>query len=305
MHQQKSARGFTLIELLVVISIISVLIALLLPAVQSAREAARQIGCKNNLKQMGIALHNYHSTHNVFAIGYIAWQNVDTNIVSPGWGWGAGILSQSEQTPLYNSINFALPTEDSSNLTVRTTTLDVYVCPSDRFTGAFKVADATGRILAEARTNSYAGNYGRDINIAKFPSTGNGIFMRNVAVGLSEITDGSSNTITIGERGSLLTRTPWVGAINLGICSITPGSPSKSVKTKFAPVMPLARSDTGGTGPKNLFWEPDDFYSPHPSGINFLMADSSVRFIKTTIDATAYGGLCSRNMGEVVGGSDY
>ena len=82
-------RGFTLIELLVVIAIVAVLIALLLPAVQEAREAARRIQCVNNLKQVGLALHTYHSANGVFAIGYVAWSNADTNVTSPGWGWAS------------------------------------------------------------------------------------------------------------------------------------------------------------------------------------------------------------------------
>ena len=90
--------GFTLIELLVVIAIIAVLIALLLPAVQSAREAARRAGCQNNLKQVGLAQHNYHSTHDVFPIGYVAWPNADTNVTSPGWGWGTALLPGLEQS---------------------------------------------------------------------------------------------------------------------------------------------------------------------------------------------------------------
>ncbi len=98
--------GFTLIELLVVIAIIAVLIALLLPAVQNAREAARRAGCENNLKQIGLALHNYHSIHDVFAIGYVAWPNSDPTSLPPGWGWASALLPALEQSAVYNTTNF-------------------------------------------------------------------------------------------------------------------------------------------------------------------------------------------------------
>src|SRR5271166_525423 len=94
--------GFTLIELLVVIAIIAALIALLLPAVQAAREAARRAACLNNLKQIGLALHNYQLVHDVFAIGYVASPNANTNVTTPGWGWASAILPGLEQQPLYS-----------------------------------------------------------------------------------------------------------------------------------------------------------------------------------------------------------
>ena len=110
-------QGFTLIELLVVIAIIAVLVALLLPAVQAAREAARRAQCVNNLKQIGLALHNYHSANNVFPIGYVAWPNANTNVTSPGWGWASALLPMLEQQPLYSATNLALPIEDATNST--------------------------------------------------------------------------------------------------------------------------------------------------------------------------------------------
>ena len=304
MRPRRDDRAFTLIELLVVIAIIAVLIALLLPAVQAAREAARRAGCINNLKQMGIALHNYHSANDTFAIGYIARPNADTNVTSPGWGWASAILGTTEQAALYNSANIALPIEVPANLTVRTTALALYVCPTDRSTGRFTIADASDNPIADAQTNSYAGNFGRDVNIAKMPTAGNGMFVCDLAFGIRDITDGSSQTILIGERGALLTQVPWAGAISGGICRVTPGSPSLSTRTKTAPVEPLARADTGGA-PGDLFFDPDDFFSPHPAGLNFLMADGSTRFIKASVSSAVYGGLCSRNLGEIVSADGY
>ena len=301
MRLRRDARGFTLIELLVVIAIIAVLIALLLPSVQAAREAARRAECVNNLKQIGLALHNYHQAHDTFAIGYVAWPNADTNVTSPGWGWASAILPFLEQPALYAAANIALTIEDPANSTVVLTPLAAYTCPTDRLSGRFTLTDVNNNPITDAQTNSYAGSFGRDVNIAKSPTGGNGVFLRNLAFGVRDITDGTSQTILVGERGAILTRTPWPGDVNGGICRITPGSPSLSTRTKTAPVETLARADTGGgTGSTNLFFDPDDFFSPHPAGINFLMADGHVLFIKSSIGANAYGGLCSRNGGEIV-----
>jgi type II secretory pathway pseudopilin PulG len=294
-----------LIELLVVIAIIAVLIALLLPAVQAAREAARRAGCQDNLKQIGLAMHNYHSVHDVFPIGYVAWPNADTNVTSPGWGWGTALLPALEQTAAYNAANLALPIELAANATTRLTSVGVYVCPSDLYTGRFSVTDAASNPIADAFTISYAANFGRDVNIAKFPEGGNGMFMRNLAFGVSAVTDGTGQTILVGERGSILTRMPWPGAVNGAICRITPGSPSQTTKTKTAPVQPLARADTGGGTNTRLFWETDDFFSPHAAGLYFLMGDGAVRFIKATVNPNVYGGMFSRNMGEILSADAY
>ena len=130
-------RGFTLIELLVVISIIGVLISLLLPAVQSAREAARRAQCVNNLKQIGVALFNYENSVGAFPPGYIDYQNNPNNTpdldMGSGWGWAAMLLPFLEQQPLYNAINFNLAITSPSNSTAVLTSLNVFQCPSDGY----------------------------------------------------------------------------------------------------------------------------------------------------------------------------
>ena len=142
----KKKRGFTLIELLVVISIIAILIALLLPAVQQAREAARRTQCKNNLKQIGLAIHNYHETYTMFPPGQQwsgpVWNDKngdgdtdDNGERSPGWSWTAMILPYIDQQPLYDKIDFGSPLNDSkltgTNLAVVRQPIEGFLCPSD------------------------------------------------------------------------------------------------------------------------------------------------------------------------------
>jgi prepilin-type N-terminal cleavage/methylation domain-containing protein len=292
--------GFTLIELLVVIAIIGILVALLLPALQSVKNAAHETSCKNNLRQIGIAFLSYNTTHSSFPIGYIAFPNSNTNVTTPGWGWASALLPHLELKSLYDAINFDVPVEDPANNTVRMTQLSVFVCPSDRNIGLFTVADSSGNPIVSAATNSYAGSFGRDLNIAKYPTQGNGMLICNFSFGTQDVTDGVSHTFLAGERGSLLTQTPWIGAVNNGVCTITPGSPSQSTRVKTAPVQVLARADTGGTGPSDLFFDPDDFFSPHASGVHFLLCDGRVQFLSTEVDRNVYGALSSRNMGELI-----
>ncbi len=162
----KRRDGFTLIELLVVIAIIAVLIALLLPAVQAAREAARRIQCVNDLKQLGIALHNYHDALSVLPPGYIAsrpFYDGETD-TAPGWSWASMILPQLDNGPLYSSINVYLPIQASANTTATQTLLAALFCPSDQLPpgGTFPVTDGLGNTVATVAPSSYAACTGND-----------------------------------------------------------------------------------------------------------------------------------------------
>ena len=207
MHLAKSRRAFTLIELLVVIAIIAVLIALLLPAVQAAREAARRTQCVNNLKQIGLALHNYHSTNDVFPQG----QGVPPANGTNGWsGFGpqAALLQFVEAGPIYNAINFSWdPNPDNgANITAYKSEIKAYLCPSDPNAGTLldninSYYGCMGTTTLYQQGTSALPPYANGIN--GNPTTesfaGNGLFFYAKCFGLNSVIDGSSNTIAYGE----------------------------------------------------------------------------------------------------------
>lgn len=298
-------RGFTLIELLVVIAIIAVLIALLLPAVQQAREAARRTQCKNNLKQIGLALHNYHEQSRVFPPGWIAVDGT-TGLMSAhgggsGAGWGLMILPQLDQSPLYNRFNLNVPINDPANTQLITTSIPAYLCPSDAGTApkwSINQEGSPGTILAELATANYIAAFGTDElhGCENAPGTapvlangqcrGNGVSYHNSRTGIRDLTDGTTSTLMIGERktrADLGWWSTWVGMVPegeeafqrvMGSIDHTPNHPSAHL---------------------------DDFSSYHVGGTQFLMADGHVRFISENIDVGLYQALGTIQGGEVVG----
>jgi prepilin-type N-terminal cleavage/methylation domain-containing protein/prepilin-type processing-associated H-X9-DG protein len=305
MNDRRNRRGLTLIELLVVIAIMGSLTALLLPAVQISREAARSAQCRNHLRQVGLALHAYHDALGSFPMGYVSWKRSDPYFTSPGWGWAAKILPHLEQAPLFDSTNYDLAIEHGANSTTRLQAINTYICPSDRNTGRFTVIRIDGSSITDAESISYAGNFGgelslsgRDTEIGEAPDRGNGLFLRNLVIRLEDVTDGASRTFAVGERGSLLTRTAWAGAIDAGVCTISPNSPSASEAVGLGAIQVLAHADDFGINDPSA--DPDNFFSAHGGGAYFLMVDGSVQFIRQAIDLAIYRALSSRNGGEVV-----
>jgi prepilin-type N-terminal cleavage/methylation domain-containing protein/prepilin-type processing-associated H-X9-DG protein len=301
--------AFTLIELLVVIAIIAVLIGLLVPAVQKVREAAARAQCTNNLKQLGLALHGYHDGRKVFPPGYqAAGPFVDGAAdTAPGWGWGAFILPYLEQGPLHRQLNFNQPVQNSPAIQ---TMLAVYLCPSDvPAPSAFTVPDGFGSPICLAAPSSYAACCGGDESDT-FGPNGRGVFFRNSAIRMADITDGTSETILIGERAWANANGIWAGAINNGVCrrgALNP-CPGNSASWYPAAALVLAHShlnnaltDTDG----GL----DDFSSRHIGGSNFLFADGSVRFVRSvpgdrpggyTPDSLILQAMGTRNGGETI-----
>jgi prepilin-type processing-associated H-X9-DG protein/prepilin-type N-terminal cleavage/methylation domain-containing protein len=282
--------AFTVIELLVVIAILAVLIALLLPAVQAVREAARRIQCSNNLKQLGIALHDYHDAVGRFPMGYSAslpFLDGATD-TAPGWGWATMILAQLEQAPLYGAINFGLPAEAPQNTSTIATVIATYVCPADLTTGPFRIRDASGNVLATAAPSSYAACVGGNETDTATGISGNGlgtgIFFRNSSVRLADVTDGASQTIIVVERAWSKASGTWAGAIANG--TIRRGS-QNGCPTTGALFYPAATLVQAHCHMINTISDPDggldDCSSLHPGGANFLFADGSVHFLKSIL----------------------
>lgn len=284
-------RGFTLIELLTCVSIIGLLIALLLPAVQAAREAARRASCTNNLKQIGLALHNYHDALGAFPMSYAAGSPfidgaADT---APGWGWAAMILPQMEQPALFNAANFGLPVEAPRNTTAARTMLSPYLCPSDPTPGApFPIDDGSSTVLATVAPTSYAACVGNDLADSTTglnnDGLGNGVMYRNSRVRLADVTDGASNTIVVGERAWSITSGVWPGVVTRGVVRRGPANPCPTTGALFYPAATLVQAhcnvlntDTDTDGGI------DDFSSRHPGGANVVFADGSVHFLKSVL----------------------
>lgn len=277
-------RGFTLIELLVVIAIIAVLIALLLPAVQQAREAARRTQCRNNLKQIGLALHNYESSNGCLPPGYVAGAVATTT--TPGWGWTSMILPQLDQAPLFNAINFSLPIENAANAMAARTALTAMICPSDIPPGpVITITDSSNSTVVQAGASSYVACVGND-NSEVDDLIGNGVMYRNSRIRLTDMIDGTSNTIMVGERALAYTLGTWVGAPNNAV--IRAGQKNKfNAATSTPPCANLAHAHW-----INVTNDPDggldDYSSLHVGGAQILFGDGSVRFMQTV---TTDGGL--------------
>jgi prepilin-type N-terminal cleavage/methylation domain-containing protein len=289
MSHQRNA--FTLVELLVVIAIIGILVALLLPAVQAAREAARRMSCNNNLEQVGLALHNYHDTHKSLPMGWIGIDPATGQqhaLGQPGWGWAATILPFLEQSNTESLINGVLPITDPANLAARQTHLPIYRCPSDA--NSQELFEITGSMpTVRISTANYVGIAGT-IELANCETLPigtqcqtDGIFYHNSSTAFRDIVDGLSNTFMGGERSSKIKNSTWVGSI--------PGADEG-----FERFLGLADDHPPNTEGVHL----DDLSSYHPAGVNFVIVDGSVRLITDTIDLRAYRALATRQGGEAV-----
>jgi prepilin-type N-terminal cleavage/methylation domain-containing protein len=276
--------AFTLIELLVVIAIISVLIGLLLPAVQKVREAASRLSCSNNLKQLGLSCHAYHDANGALPPGYTAtgaYVNGDTD-TSPGWAWGAYLLPYLEQANLQSQFNLALPVQNSTAIQ---TLVKTYLCPSDiLYPAPFAVTDSSWNTICLVAPSSYAACCGGGVSTTA--ATGNGSFYRNSHVRLTDITDGTSNTIFIEERAFANVEGTWVGAISGGYCNQGQFNinavPGKLGQGAGDLVLIHASTNNSPKG-RNL----DDASSKHATGSNFLCGDGSVHLIRNIASGSA------------------
>jgi prepilin-type N-terminal cleavage/methylation domain-containing protein len=296
--------GFTLVELLVVIAIIGILVALLLPAVQAAREAARRSECSNNFKQLGLAMHNYHDTFKVFPYGY-AEAGMTTRRRDC---WMQRVLPFIEQQPMLDQYETQNPTWIMDTIPeVKDAQLDAFLCPSDGSLPA--VGGSGGR---RANGDGFLGNYVMCTGNGLIRHTAdlNGMFYELSSTNFAEIIDGTSNTLMGSEavrRGKAVTGWGepggyWGGA-RWGGYGFTTLEPPNSVvpdriyqcKDQNWPQAPC--TSIGGADNVVLFAR-----SYHPGGVNCVLADASVQFISDTIDLVTYRAISTRRGGEPVSG---
>jgi prepilin-type N-terminal cleavage/methylation domain-containing protein len=305
--------GFTLVELLVVIAIIGVLVALLLPAVQAAREASRRSKCSNNLKQIGLAMHNHHDTVGAFPYGQFGGYANNSSLPSPpalttrsSITWPIMILPFAEQQPLYEKLAAwfaANPTVQAYNAanTNNQNKIAVYMCPSD---------PNTGKVVGEGFHGNYLACNGNTLNwdgSANLPQSGGtqntGPILVGVRQAMSAITDGTSNTVLASESLVWKTGDDRRGRLYNSYQGETlfstlrpPMSASADAQYSCGTSLPSHLPCTAVGGGANSI---NSARSQHPAGVNAVLCDGSVRFITKSIDATVWSVMGTRAGGEV------
>jgi prepilin-type N-terminal cleavage/methylation domain-containing protein/prepilin-type processing-associated H-X9-DG protein len=266
-----SRRAFTLVELLVVIAIIGILLALLLPAVQAAREAARRMHCKNNLKQIGLAFQNYHDTYRMFPWGGKNHDACCNSTIRDYWNWTYQILPYMEQQPLF---------DEPSDPRVYATAVADYYCPTRR----------PPTLYSKTSRGDYAGNSGS--NTTGAAADGMLIESNRRPVSISQVRDGTSNTILIGEKHLHQTH---VGGLTTCCTDNEPvvnvGWESDLFRRGSQPPLPDRSRESGFTL---------RFGSAHPGGINVVLVDGSVQAIAWQIEQEVFLNLCLRDDGNPI-----
>ena len=319
--QNRRSRGFTLIELLVVIAIIAVLIALLLPAVQQAREAARRTQCKNNLKQLGLALHNYHDTYNRFP-GASYCGVTGTSSIAHCHTWIEMLFPYFDQAPLYSKINFSVANHQGVNpATLNGLVISGLMCPSDPDSGLYP--NSREASYTPGTGDSLGANYVPSagplhMNLCPIPaqtpnvncqSTGGarqgvaapGLFNGGyVSYGIRDCTDGTSNTFLVGETLPLYSTFHMYFASHMHIGTTNP--PPNYHKTFAAcNTTTFTKAQLRATRQGTCYASMGGFMSQHVGGVQMCMGDGSVRFISENINYNTWVYLGDKSDGYAVG----
>jgi prepilin-type N-terminal cleavage/methylation domain-containing protein/prepilin-type processing-associated H-X9-DG protein len=319
----RRAAGFTLVELLVVIAIIGLLVSLLLPAVQQARESARRSQCRNNLKQIGLGLHEYHDVFKHFPSAYqIAPGTANMGVADadgdagPGWGFLVQIMPFVEEGNLQQQFDLKKPCWDPANATAAQTRVSLYRCPSVSLDDTtYSVVDAGNNVMATLAYGHYVASAGQDDVWTEteldLTPIANGAMFRNSRLAFKNFTDGTSNTVFVGEQTPYHSNSTWVG--------IVAGTGSTTSVTCPTPLFAYAGCDAAapqvnvhsgpGTGesppvihpPNNWVGYVDEMFSEHSNGCNVLFGDGSVHFVVETIDQSIWSAMATRAGSETIG----
>ncbi len=297
----RKASAFSLVELLVVIAIIAMLIGLLVPAIQSAREAARKTQCSNNLKQIGLALHNYIASHNSLPAGYSSAVTLDGDDGPPGWAWGAMLMPYMDESPLYQLIEKKISVDAIGMKPLRTKSVATFLCPTDD--GLQELVDipeiGTNKILCTMAAASYVGSAGTVRPTCKLcRDRFDGVFGRNHPIEPRELEDGLSQTLAVGERA-----TYWASAAVWGVVPKSKlldrqqrgkyaAGPAYVLGTTFADGFNIEEGPMDDHNTMQTYAE--SFGSFHPGGCHFTFCDGGVRFVFDTVDPRTMNALATR-----------
>lgn len=312
--KRKRSLGFSLVELLVVVAIIAVLISLLMPAVMGAQESSRRTQCQNNLRQIGLALNNYHGLFQVFPPGYIAVLNPtggSSVMGGGGAGWASFLLPYVDEASIHENINFNLyrmdypdtgsPGANAENSTAYQSRIATYFCPSSQGRDLLDIKNDQENLLGVMARSNYVGMFGRGEAADPFLK-GDGMLFRNSDIRIKNIVDGTQHTMIVGERSDLLGQTCWFGIF-------LDGAVYDRVADDYemSPVLVLGHTGQvdvgeGVHGPNSPRAHVDDLSSYHTIGCHFLFVDGSVRMIQNNVDAALYSSMATRAGGETSGG---